>query len=109
MNSSADALQEFEQARLSPVEQRYVLQLFISGASPISFQAITNLKKLCQEHLAGRHELEIIDIYQQPQLAFEEQVVAAPMLIKKLPFPLRRLIGNLSNTSQTHSSLGLNP
>lgn len=109
MNSQAETLQEFEQARLGPVEQRYVLQSFISGASPISFQAITKLKKVCQEPLAGRHDLEIIDIYQQPQLAFEEQVVAAPMLIKKLPFRLRRLIGNLSTTSQTLRSLGLNP
>src|SRR5581483_29023 len=108
MNSQAETRREFEQARSAPIEQRYVLQLFISGASPISFQAITNLKKICQEHLAGRHELQIIDIYQQPQLAFDEQVAVAPMLIKRLPFPLRRLIGNFSNTNQTLSSLGLN-
>jgi circadian clock protein KaiB len=85
----------------------YVLRLFISGATPRSIRAIENIKKICEEHLPGRHELEVIDIYQQPDIAVREQIVAVPTLIKKLPLPPCKLIGDLSDTTQVLQKLGL--
>jgi circadian clock protein KaiB len=76
----------------------YILKLYIAGHSPKSVNAITNIKKICEENLQGRYELEVIDLYQQPQLAQGEQIIAVPTLIRKLPIPLRRIIGDLSNT-----------
>jgi len=78
----------------------YVLQLFVAGQSPKSVHAIANIRKICDENLQGRYELEVIDLYQQPQLAQGEQIIAVPTLIKKLPLPLRRIIGDLSNTER---------
>lgn len=106
MKSRAESLKEFEQALSERSEQGYLLRLYVSGASPKSIQAINNIKQICEEHLPGRYELEVVDIYQQPQLAAAEQVVVAPMLVKKFPLPLRRLIGNLSNTRQVLQMLG---
>ncbi|OGT12646.1 MAG: circadian clock protein KaiB [Gallionellales bacterium RIFCSPHIGHO2_02_FULL_57_16] len=79
---------------------RYVLQLFVAGQTPKSVHAINNIKKICEENLQGRYELEVIDLYQQPQLAQGDQIIAVPTLIKKLPLPLRRIIGDLSNTER---------
>ncbi|MGB2610299.1 MAG: circadian clock KaiB family protein [Isosphaeraceae bacterium] len=78
----------------------FVFSLFIAGMSPRSRRAVDNITKLCDRYLAGRFELQIVDIYQQPELAQEEQLVAAPTLIKKLPLPLRRFIGDLSDTDR---------
>jgi circadian clock protein KaiB len=86
----------------------YVLRLFITGASPNSIRAITNLKEICEVHLQGRYLLEIIDVYQQPALAREQQIIALPLLIKKFPLPERRMIGDLSNTEKVLKGLGLN-
>jgi circadian clock protein KaiB len=80
-----------------PANSRYVLRLYVTGATPRSTLAITNLKKICDEYLKGRYDLQVIDIYQQPALAKGEQIIAAPTLIKKLPLPLRRFIGDLSD------------
>jgi len=79
---------------------RYVLQLFVAGQTPKSVNAIANLKKICEENLQGRYELDVIDLYQQPQLAQGEQIIALPTLIRKLPPPLRRIIGDMSNTER---------
>lgn len=79
---------------------RYVLRLYVAGKSPKSVNAIANLKKICEENLQGRYELEVIDLYQQPQLAQGEQIIALPTLIRKLPPPLRRIIGDMSNTER---------
>lgn len=76
----------------------YVLRLYVAGLMPKSTLAIANMKRICEEHLQGRYELEVIDLYQQPQLAQGDQIVAVPTLIKKLPLPLRRIIGDMSNT-----------
>ena len=76
---------------------RYVLRLYIAGTSERSTEAIQNAKHVCEEHLAGRYDLEVIDIFQQPALARDDQILAVPTLIKKLPSPLRRFIGDLSN------------
>ena len=107
MDREEKTLKEFEKAITEQGEQVYVLRLFISGASPKSMEAIKNIKKICEEHLAGHYELEVVDVYQQPQVAADEQIVAAPMLVKRFPLPLRKLIGNLSNTSKVLQRLGL--
>jgi circadian clock protein KaiB len=78
-------------------KERYELKLYVTGASARSSQAIANVRSLCEEYLAGRYDLEVIDIYQQPGVAVSEQIVAAPTLIKKFPAPSRRMIGDLSN------------
>jgi circadian clock protein KaiB len=86
---------------------RYNLKLYVAGQSPKSVNAIANIKKICEEHLQGRYELEVIDLYQQPQLALGEQIIAVPTLIRKLPPPLRRIIGDLSNTERVLVGLDL--
>ncbi len=78
----------------------YVLKLYVAGQSPKSINAIANIKKICEENLQGRYELEVIDLYQRPQLAQGDQIIAVPTLIKKLPLPLRRIIGDLSDTER---------
>lgn len=80
--------------------EKYVLRLYITGMTPNSKRAVENIKKICEEHLEGRYELEVIDIYQQPQLAAGDQIIAAPTLLKMLPGPLKRLIGDMSNTEK---------
>jgi circadian clock protein KaiB len=87
-------------------EERYVLRLFVTGMTARSTRAIENLRAICDEYLAGRFDLEVVDIYQQPILASKEQIIAAPTLIKALPLPMRRIIGDLSNRRRV--LLGLN-
>jgi circadian clock protein KaiB len=88
-------------------EQKYLLRLFVTGQTPRSVKSIDNLTRLCERYLRGRYELEVIDIYQQPTLATENQIVAAPTLIKKLPLPLRRLVGDFSNHDRVVLGLDL--
>jgi circadian clock protein KaiB len=85
----------------------YVLRLFITGATPNSIRAVTNIKQICEAHLGGRYSLEIIDVYQQRQLAEQEQLIALPLLIKKHPLPERKMIGDLSDTERVLKALGL--
>ena len=85
----------------------YVLRLYVAGKSPKSERAIANIKIICEENLQGRYELEVIDLYQQPQLAQGDQIIAVPTLIKKLPLPLRRIIGDMSNTERVLVGLDL--
>jgi circadian clock protein KaiB len=87
-------------SRLKTASIRYVLKLYVAGQSPKSVNAIANIKKICEENLEGNYELEVIDLYQQPHLAQGEQIIALPTLIRKLPPPLRRIIGDLSNTDR---------
>lgn len=96
--SKAQAMLEKAAARRR--RQRYVLRLYISGMTPRSTLAIRNIRKICEEHLHGRYDLEVIDIYQQPILAEGEQIIAAPTLIRKLPLPLRRFIGDMNDTKR---------
>jgi circadian clock protein KaiB len=102
-----DLTQAFEQASANPPQETYVLKLFISGMTVQSMRAIANIKEICEEHLQGRYELEVIDLHQQPELAASEQVIAAPTLIKKLPAPLRRIIGDMSKTERVLVGLDL--
>jgi circadian clock protein KaiB len=78
-------------------EGTYVLRLFITGILPNSVRAVANIKTICEQYLQGRYQLEIIDIYQQPSLAFTENIIAVPVLIKKYPLPEERVIGDLSD------------
>jgi len=89
--------------------EHFSLKLFIAGASPNSVRAIENLKSFCQKFLEGRFDLEIIDIYQQPSLANEEQIIALPLLVRKSPAPEKRFIGDMSETKILLKGLGLNP
>ena len=86
---------------------KYVLRLYVSGSTLKSALAVENIKRICEQHLKNRYELEVIDIYQQPNLARDEQIVAVPTLIKRFPPPLRRLIGDLSNVKKALFGLDL--
>jgi len=85
----------------------FVLKLFIAGSSPVSVRAIKNLRDICDEFIKGRYELDIIDAHQQPLLVRDEDVTALPMLIKKMPAPKRRLIGDFSDREKVLKGLGL--
>src|SRR5262245_26546218 len=91
----------------SPQNQTYVLRLYVTGMTPRSQEAFTSIKAICEEHLQGRYDLEVIDIYQHPTLTKDEQIIAAPTLVKKLPQPLRRLIGDLSDQQRVLLGLDL--
>lgn len=101
-------LEEFEEAiKARKKDGKYVLRLFIAGINPKSVKAIENLKELCDESLNDQYELEIIDIYQQPIFAKEGHIIAAPTLIKELPPPLRRFVGDLSDKEKLLIGLDL--
>lgn len=97
----------FEQAGHPPHSERYILRLYVTGMTSRSSRAVSNLKAICEEYLEGRYDLEVIDIYQQPVLTKGEQIIAAPTLIKKLPLPMRRIIGDMSNRERVLLGLDL--
>src|SRR5688572_13755960 len=94
-------------ARPSPVGQAYSLRLYVAGQTPKSVSAFTNLKQICEDHLQGRYEIEIIDLLENPQLARGDQILAIPTLVRRLPEPIKRIIGNLSNTERVLVGLDL--
>ena len=98
-----------DEAVRKPRPRHFVLRLYVAGMSPRSQEAIRAVTAICQEHLAGRYDLQVIDIYQQPVLAKGEQIIAAPTLIKKLPFPLRRFIGSMTEKDKVLVGLDLRP
>lgn len=87
--------------------EQYILKLFVTGMLPNSAHAIVNIKAICTKYLKGRYELEIIDIYQQPSLAFSEDIIAVPLLIKKAPLPEERLLGDLSDIETVLKALDI--
>ena len=101
------ATEEFDQTAADVGHDKYKLRLFITGTTARSVLAISNLKKICEEYLEGQYELEVIDLYKNPLLAKEEQIIAAPTLIKKLPLPFRRIIGDMSNEEKVLMGLDL--
>ena len=101
--------EEFEKAAAKRDRAKYVLRLYVTGMTPKSTHAIANVKKLCETYLAGRYELEVVDIYQQPKSAKGEQIIATPTLVKKLPLPLRKLIGDMSDTDRFLVGIDLKP
>lgn len=104
-----DSVDEFEKAIKDAAKstERYVLRLYVTGSTPRSSKAIQNIRALCEEHLRDRYDLEVIDIHQQPVLAKGEQIIAAPTLIRKLPIPLRKIVGDLSNAERVLVGLDL--
>ena len=88
-------------------DQKYILSLYVTGITARSTHAIDTLRAICEEHLNGRYELEVIDIYQHPEVTRREQIIAAPTLIKRLPEPLRRIVGDMSQRERVLVGLGL--
>lgn len=106
----ADVTANFEKAlKEEKSQEKYILRLYVTGMTPKSIAAIENVRKICEESLKGRCELEVIDIYQQPGYAKTEQLIAAPTLIKKLPLPLRKFIGDMSNKDRILVGLDIVP
>jgi circadian clock protein KaiB len=105
--AAARALAGYEAAAGNLDHARYVLRLYVTGTTRNSERAIVNIRKICEEHLRGRYDLEIVDISQHPTLAEGEQIIAAPTLIKTLPLPLRRFIGDMSQTERILLGLDL--
>jgi circadian clock protein KaiB len=89
------------------VPEKWELRLYTAGQTPKSLAAIKNLKKVCEEHLAGRYEIAVIDLLKNPRLAKDDQIVAIPTLVRKLPDPVRKIIGDLSDTERTLVGLQL--
>ena len=87
----------------------YNLRLYVAGQTPKSITALANLKTICEEHLAGRYRIEVIDLLQQPQLAAGDQILAVPTLVRRLPEPLKKIIGNLSDKERVLVGLDLRP
>ncbi len=106
---NSDSTSKFEKALEDPERGRYVLRLYVAGNTSRSNQAIASLREVCETHLKGRYELEVIDIYQQPELARRDQLIAVPTLIKQLPLPLRRIVGDLTKKDRLLVGLDLRP
>ena len=87
----------------------YELRLYVAGQTPRSLQALSNLKRICEEHLAGRYRVEVIDLLEKPQLAAGDQILAIPTLVRSIPKPARRIIGDLSNTERVLVGLDVKP
>lgn len=104
---ATDDLDMLGAAAVAPITVHYVLCLYTTGPTAQSVRAIANLRKICEEYIKGHYELEIVDICQHPTLAKDEQIIAAPTLIKKLPLPLRRFVGDMSRTERILIGLDL--
>ena len=102
-----DSTKTFERVLKKALKEKYVLRLYVTGMTPKSTRAIQSIKKICDEDLHGRCDLEVIDIYQRPVLAKGEQIIATPTLVKKLPLPLRKFIGDLSDAERILLGLDL--
>jgi circadian clock protein KaiB len=98
-----------EAAEAEKPEEVFLLRLYVAGQTPKSLTALANLKKICEEHLQNKYHLEVIDLLQEPQLAQGDQILAIPTLVRKLPPPLKKIIGDLSNTEKVIVGLDLRP
>ena len=103
-----DSAEEFEELlKAADTVEHYQLRLYVTGTSLRSSQAIANIRSLCDEYLTGRYSLEVVDIYQQPGQAVDRQIIAAPTLVKELPVPLKRMVGDLSDRDKVLIGLNL--
>jgi circadian clock protein KaiB len=108
--SQAPARKRARPARPGPARKEiWALRLYVAGKTPKSLAALENLKKICEEHLAGRYRLEVIDLLLEPQLAKGDQIIALPTLVRKLPQPVRKIIGDLSNIERVLVGLDIRP
>jgi circadian clock protein KaiB len=105
----SDSVRAYEAAAKKAARRRYELRLYIAGTTPLSAAALSNVLSVCEEHLPGRYDLVVIDVYQQPANAKSDQIIAVPALLKTHPPPTRRLIGDLSNRSAVLLGLDLPP
>ncbi len=103
----ANSALAFEKLLTELTKKNYVLRLYVTGTTPQSIRAIANVRNICEKYLHGYYRLDIIDLYQEPELAQEEQIIAAPTLIKQLPHPMRRILGDMSKTERVLVGLGL--
>jgi circadian clock protein KaiB len=99
----------FEKALTMLPQPHYVLRLYVTGMTPRSSRAISNAKALCEKHLEGRYDLRVVDVYQEPALVANQQIVALPMLVREMPPPLRRIVGDLADTDRALHALELKP
>lgn len=99
-NERLRQIEEFESASEESRRAPYLLRLYITGSTPNSMRALQNIRGICEQYLAGRYELEIVDLYQQPHRASQDEILAIPTLVRREPGPLRRVIGDLSNASK---------
>jgi circadian clock protein KaiB len=99
-NRNSTFTERYERALKRRNRENYVLRLYVAGATPASQRAIESIKTLCEQHLKGRYQLDVVDVYQQPELAQGVQLVAMPTLVKVMPSPLRRFIGDMSRTER---------
>ena len=106
-NGSFDVVREFERLVARKQRERYVLRLYVTGLTPRSSRAIATLRTVCERHLAGRYDLEIIDLYRLPEVARTEQILAAPTLVKERPLPPRRLVGDLGDEKRVLAGLNI--
>jgi circadian clock protein KaiB len=106
MNESRSTVTTDEQRE---AEETWSLRLYVAGRTPKCVAALENLKKFCEEKLAGRYQIEVIDLLENPRLAKDDQIIAIPTLVRKLPEPLRKIIGNLSDTERVLVGLDLKP
>jgi len=102
-----ESTKKFEQALNVSEKQKHILRLYVNGQTPNSRTAVMNLERICREHLDGRYQLEVIDIKEHPEAVRQEELFALPTLIKELPRPLRKLIGDLSDTDRVLIGLGV--
>ena len=106
---NGEALPDRADSTGTEIDERWELRLYIAGNTPRSMTAFANLRRICEEHLKGRYSVEVIDLLEHPQLAEGDQIVAIPTLVRKLPEPLCRIVGDLSNTERTLIGLQLRP
>ena len=109
MSKPRSSTPEFELAAKRSQAEQYVLRLYIAGTTEASGRSVETLRAICEKHLKGRYELLVVDVFQQPILAKDEQIIAVPTLIKKLPAPIRRIVGDLSNEQRVLIGLDLKP
>ena len=100
-------MEKAKPSRASRSEKTYELRLYVAGQTPKSLAAFANLKKICEEHMPGRYHIEVIDLLKKPQLASGDQILAIPTLVRKLPQPIKKIIGDLSNTERVLVGLDL--
>lgn len=98
-----------EKAKTKATEEIWNLRLYVAGQTPKSITAFTNLKEICDEHLAGKYRIEVIDLLRNPQLAKGDQIIALPTLVRKLPKPIKKIIGDLANTERVLVGLDIRP
>ena len=108
-DKSKENREAFERAAKAMKKEKYVLRLFVTGTTTKSMRAISNIKEICEVHLKGRYTLEVIDLYQYPRLAKGEQIIAVPTLVKKLPLPIRKFVGELSEREKVLFGLDIKP